>query len=122
MNGRSPYEWKRVGEDTIDENVARFIADHFGAPEALIVLSGRDAVCRSETESWLARYNIQYDYLFMRAEGDMRKDSIVKREIFEREIKDKYYPYLVLDDRDQVVRMWRDELGLTVWQVADGNF
>jgi hypothetical protein len=27
----------------------------------------------------------------------------------------------VFDDRNQVVRMWRD-LGLTVFQVADGNF
>jgi hypothetical protein len=27
----------------------------------------------------------------------------------------------VFDDRDQVVRMWRS-LGLTVFQVAEGNF
>ena len=28
----------------------------------------------------------------------------------------------VLDDRDQVVKMWRNELGLTCLQVAEGNF
>lgn len=120
MNGRSPYEWKRVGEDTVDERVRSFVQMTVGA--TLIILSGRDAVCRPETEQWLKDHQIYPQHLFMRAAGDMRKDAIVKREIFEKEIKDKYYPYLVLDDRDQVVRMWRDELGLTVWQVADGNF
>ena len=39
----------------------------------------------------------------------------------------KYYPdyknkiFCVLDDRDRVVKMWRD-LGLTCFQVAQGNF
>lgn len=126
MNLRSPYEWSRVGEDTIDERVlnvmGHFNDDSWKTPHKIIILSGRDGICRPETEEWLNRHGVSRDALFMREAGDMRKDSIVKREIFDREIQGKYYPYLVLDDRDQVVRMWRDELGLTVWQVADGSF
>lgn len=59
--------------------------------------------------------------LHMRKTGDMRKDAIVKREIFDGEIKDYFFIEFVLDDRNQVVEMWRD-LGLTCFQVADGNF
>ena len=36
-------------------------------------------------------------------------------------IKDKYQVDYVLDDRNQVVEMWRS-LGLTCLQVADGDF
>ena len=52
---------------------------------------------------------------------DSRKDSIVKQEIYEMCIKDKYNVLFVLDDRDQVVNMWREQ-GLKCLQVAEGNF
>jgi hypothetical protein len=57
----------------------------------------------------------------MRSEYDMRKDSIVKEEIYRQEILGRYNVWLVLDDRNQVVDMWRN-LGLRVLQVAPGNF
>lgn len=122
MQNRGPYEWAKVDQDLLDENVASTIKDHRERGNTITILSGRDGSCQALTEEWLDRNQVEYDYLFMRAAGDMRKDAIIKREIFEKEIRDKFFPYLVLDDRDQVVRMWRDELGLTVWQVADGNF
>ncbi len=57
----------------------------------------------------------------MRQEGDTRKDVLVKQEIYEREIKGRYNVLFVLDDRQQVVDGWR-ALGLTVFQVAPGDF
>ena len=57
----------------------------------------------------------------MRKNGYNKKDSIVKKEIFDEYIKDKYYVEFILDDRNQVVDMWR-EMGLTCLQVAEGNF
>jgi adenylate cyclase class IV len=57
----------------------------------------------------------------MRKTGDNRPDNIVKKEIFDSNIKNNYYIEFVLDDRNKVVKMWR-ELGLTCLQVADGNF
>ena len=59
--------------------------------------------------------------LYMRKQGDNREDSIVKEEMYLNEIKPKYNVDLVIDDRDQVVKMWR-KIGLTCWQVANGNF
>lgn len=49
------------------------------------------------------------------------EDSIIKRELFEAHVRDTYAVRFVLDDRNQVVRMWRS-LGLTCLQVADGAF
>jgi hypothetical protein len=57
----------------------------------------------------------------MRVAGDHRKDSIVKQEIFENHIDGMFDVQFVLDDRDQVVTMWRS-LGLQCFQVAEGNF
>ena len=75
-----------------------------------------------ETERWLERHGIIADGLFMRRAGDRRKDTVVKREIYERHIAGHYTVRVVFDDRDQVVRLWRDELDLPCFQVAWGNF
>jgi hypothetical protein len=60
-------------------------------------------------------------HLYMRPEGDMRKDAIVKLEIFDNEIRDNYDVQFALDDRNQVVEAYRS-IGLTVLQVTDGEF
>ena len=57
----------------------------------------------------------------MRKSSDSRGDQIVKSEILEKEILPKYNVKLVLDDREKVVRMWRDK-GLTCLQVDWGDF
>ena len=64
---------------------------------------------------------IEYDLLAMRKAGDTRKDSIIKKEMFEEYVEDKYKILFVLDDRNQVVEFWRS-LGLTCLQVAEGDF
>lgn len=120
---RSPYDMTRVLEDTLDQNVYDFVLDVKDNrwKVSVILLSGRGSEAREDTITWLETHLVPYDHLFMRAEGDTRPDYIVKRELFDKHIRDKYYVELVLDDRQQVVDMWRD-LGLTVWQVAEGNF
>ena len=57
----------------------------------------------------------------MRKQHDNRADWIVKKELFVDEISNIYDVKFVLDDRQQVVDMWRS-LGLTCFQVAEGNF
>ncbi|MGK5678957.1 AAA family ATPase [Actinoplanes sp. URMC 104] len=122
MNGRSPYDWHRVGEDAPNHAVIAAVRAMHGAGNAIVFCSGRDASARAETEAWLDLYvGVPYEALFMRPEGDNRKDAVVKREIFEAEISGRWRIVGVFDDRQQVVRMWR-ELGLTVFQVAEGDF
>jgi predicted kinase len=122
MAGRGPYDWSRVGSDAPNQPVIAAVRAMHAAGHAIVFCSGRDAVCRAETEAWLELYvDVPYDGLFMRPEGDNRKDSVVKREIFDSEIRDRWRIVGVFDDRQQVVRMWR-ALGLTVFQVAEGDF
>jgi len=87
----------------------------------IILCSGRQEKFRKQTEQWLENNGIYYDFLFMRQTGDIRKDSIVKKEFYDNNIKSKFNVKFVLDDRDQVVQMWRNA-GLTCLQVAEGDF
>ena len=58
----------------------------------------------------------------MRAAGDNRKDDEVKYDMYDYGVKGRYRVHYVLDDRQQVVDMWRDKCKLTCFQVAPGNF
>lgn len=89
--------------------------------DAVLLVSGRPDNYRGTTEQWLKDHKIGYEHLFMRRAHDSRKDSIVKREIYESQIKPKWNVLFVVDDRTQVVEMWRG-LGLTVLQCAKGDF
>jgi len=121
-SGRSPYDWHRVGEDVINPQVASLIHTYADTGVEIIYMSGRDGSCWGLTNQWLASYGTPAGPLFMRQEGDNRKDSIVKRELYEMYVQDVYNVLLVIDDRDQVVDMWRNELGLVCWQVQEGAF
>lgn len=120
MKDRSPYDWSRVDQDDVDP-IIKNLLDVLKDKCFIILVSGRDEVCREKTEKWLRGNDITYGMLLMRPEGDIRKDSIVKREIFENYIRDYYNIQFVLDDRNQVVEMWRS-LGLKCLQVQEGDF
>jgi predicted kinase len=122
MTGRSPFDETRVHEDRANHAVISAVQAMHAAGHAVIFCSGRTDACREATEKWLAEHvAVPYEALHMRAAGDMRKDSIVKAEIFDREIRHKFNVVAVFDDRNQVVDAWR-AIGLTVFQVAPGDF
>lgn len=129
MRNRGPFDWKRVGEDEVDEKIVDVVnmieagsLESLGNLISVIVMSGRDEACRIETENWLFDVaGVHFDELFMRPEGDMRPDNIVKAELFDTYVRDNYDVQFVIDDRDQVVDMWR-RMGLACLQVAPGDF
>lgn len=124
MDGRSPYDYTKVSTDVENVNVAqlfRLIADNKVGGNKVIILSGRDSSCRKDTEEWLERYDLKYDFLYMRKSGDNRNDAVVKKEFYDEYIKGKYNVLGVFDDRNRVVDLWRS-LGLTCFQVDYGNF
>lgn len=122
MNDRSPFDWARVGEDTPNPAVVNLVKDLVAAGEHVVIMSGRDGSCRRETQEWLDKHVAPGLPLHMRAAGDQRKDSIIKYELFQEHIAGRYSVRFVLDDRDQVVHLWRRVLELPTFQVADGNF
>lgn len=122
LNGRNPYDSLACELDLPHHPVIKCAKAMQQAGYKLILVSGRKDDCAKQTENWLKRMEIEYELLLMRGHKDNRKDSIVKREIYERFIKDKYYIEFVLDDRNQVVDMWRKEIGVPCFQVFYGDF
>lgn len=122
-NGRSPYDLDRVGDDLPNAPVIAAVAHARAAGAHILYCSGREDTARDATRDWLTRHvaGSESDPLFMRRADDKRRDSIVKRELFDEHIRHDYAVAYVLDDRKQVVDMWRS-LGLTVMQVAEGDF
>lgn len=117
MAGRSPSDWSKVGEDSVDITV-RSVVNSLSPSTFITLLSGRDSVCREATVKWLYDNNVEYNNLYMRKEGDSRSDVIVKKELFDEHIKGKYNVLYAIDDRPKVCRLWR-ELGIKVLQVGD---
>lgn len=122
-NGRSPYDLHLCGDDLPNAPVVEAVRHARAGGAGIVFCSGREDSAREDTEAWLRRHvaRIDEEPLLMRAADDKRRDSIVKRELFDRHIRDHYAVAYVLDDRNQVVEMWRS-LGLTVLQVAEGDF
>lgn len=117
MTGRSPYDFSRVHEDVADKDVA-YLLGALSRAHRIVIISGREETCRDVTEAWLRAKGIPYDELYMLPEGDGRKDSIVKRELFDAHVRHRFNVHGVVDDRPSVCRMWRS-LGLRVYQVGD---
>jgi predicted kinase len=92
------------------------------APIVFIALSGRKEEYRAPTIRFLDQYSFPYHKLYMRNNDDNRKDSVIKKEIFEKHIAPHYKTLVVFDDRNQVVDMWRNELHIPCFQVNYGDF
>jgi predicted kinase len=87
---------------------------------SIVFCSGRPDNYRKVTADWLDNF-VHYENLFMRHRQDQRQDNVVKEIILDFEILTRYTPHFMLDDRDQVVKMWRDR-GYTCLQCAPGDF
>lgn len=118
---RDIYDDTKVHMDLPNRPVTDVVNMFHNDGWVVVVMSGRGDQCQPQTEEWLKRF-IAYDEIHMRRAGDVRPDWIVKHELFQEFVAPKYRVELVLDDRNQVVNLWRRRLELPTWQVADGNF
>ena len=128
MGDRKPFDWEKVSEDKVNKSVNHLLYLNAWASERyhgktqadrIIILSGRSDICRKDTEKWIqSKLYGSHDGLFMRTNNDFRCDTIIKYELFNKYIRDKYNVRFIVDDRPKVCRMWR-ELGLPVLQVGD---
>ena len=106
MNKRSPFDWNRVDEDDVNEVVLEQLKYHSVLGRKIIIISGRDGLALDKTKEWLEFYEIHYDYLFLKAKNDNRKDAVIKREIYVNNIKDRFNVICAYDDRPQSVDVW----------------
>lgn len=120
-----PKDWKSffegiphdsIKKDTV-EKIAKLMREHIGI--RLIFVSARPETYRAVTEAWLEK-NFDYTYcaLIMREANDKREDSVVKKEIYDKYLKNLKITK-VFDDRPRVIRMWK-ELGLEVEDCGNG--
>jgi len=120
---RQWFDYSKVDQDDLDVTVDGIVRAYAKMGYTILIVSGREGTeeCRSKTLSWLDKHKVPYYDLMMRKQGDFRRDSIVKEEIYNNYIKDKFDVEFVLDDRKSVCEKWR-ELGLKCLQVAPGDF
>jgi len=88
----------------------------------VLYVTGRPEKYRETSAEVLRLHRLDlHEALFMRKDNDFRKDAVVKTEIYNEHIKDKYDILFCLEDRKQAVDAWR-ALGLTCLQCAEGDF
>jgi hypothetical protein len=92
------------------------------------IFSGRSDEVREKTVDWLSSYltltrqELRGPILQMRADGDFTPDDVLKKQWLDEMLpEDRERLVCVSDDRDRVVKMWRDN-GVTCLQVAAGEF
>lgn len=116
MKNRHAFDWNKVDRDGLNWVVSEHIDLQRSMGRKIILVSGRSDESRKLTEEWLDYYNIRYDKLYMRKKDDYRKDTIIKEEIYNNDIKDNYNIICVYDDRLDVVKMW-SKLGIFCFNV-----
>lgn len=124
-DGSKP-NWPKFFQDMENDKVnywCKEILDSMVVKYPIIYATGRPEDYMPVTSNWLGKHGLMYpgSRLFSRLYKDSRKDSIVKEIILEFEIKTRYDILMVIDDRKQVVEMWRKH-GYTVLQCDEGDF
>lgn len=125
---KKPPDWKAFNaamkDDTVNEWCAKLIRAMQYQHYEIIFVTGRCEEYGGITQHFLKNSGIQTAHpytLFMRKDDDFRKDSIIKAEIYIHDIEPNYDVIFCIDDRKQIVDMWRS-LGLVCLQCAEGNF
>ncbi|UCR81208.1 3'-phosphatase, 5'-polynucleotide kinase [Escherichia phage PSD2002] len=129
MADRSPYDLEKCDTDVINPMVVELSKMYANMGYQIIVVSGRESGTKEDpmkyyrmTRKWVEDFaGVPLVMQCQREQGDDRKDDIVKEEIFWEKIAPHFDVKLAIDDRTQVVEMWR-RIGVECWQVAHGDF
>lgn len=122
---RGPYDEDKVHLDNPIIPVIKVLRSLLAVGYKIIFVSGRTDECKTLSIEWIKKYITgEFGFcpepeLFMRKSGDKRKDSIVKKEIYENYILPNYNIVGVFDDRLQVCRMLYEE-GIFCFNVNQG--
>ena len=98
---------------------------------SIVYCSGRSENEKKTTKEWLKENyllrlckdinNEDIEHLYMRNRDDYRTDYIVKENILDFELLTRFNILFTIDDRKQVVDMWRRR-GIVCLQCAEGEF
>ena len=127
--GREAYTWDAYVSASIDDTPHEQIQwlNHIMAEQPnvyIIVLTARSESGREVTIKWLEKHNIIYDELILKPEDDGingMKDYDFKERTLKELIDRNLTPFMVFEDRNSVVEMWRRN-GIKCLQVQPGDF
>lgn len=116
--------FKGIPDDKVNvwclELVKRFAPNY-----EIVFCSGRDENQKKATVEWIEKNTGLSEYkdytLFMRHRNDSRQDYLVKEILLDFEILPRFSPLFMVDDRKQVVDMWRRR-GFVTLACDEGDF
>jgi len=121
---RNGLDFSDVTKDKVNEVVKEVLIMYkkYDKKRKIIVISGRPNNKNVYQQSlfWLKKNKIPFDELFL-VDREGLPDAENKKFFYQTKIKDKYQIDFVLEDRNSVVKMWR-EIGLVCFQVAETNY
>lgn len=85
------------------------------AGRVVVVVTARMEKWRYRTATWLQKWEVPFDHLLMRRDGDQRRDVEVKRDILAG-IREHYEVVLAVDDNPSIIELWQSE-GIPVHRV-----
>lgn len=123
-DNRSPYDTSKCAEDSVNYSILHLLNIYLdsGAFD-IIFVTGRERQYEDATRTFLEEKCglSRLDYkLYMRDRKDI-KDNEVKEKILKEDILPFYNVSFVLEDRDRVVKMYREN-GVQCFQVKEGNY
>ncbi len=123
LGDRGRFDEKAVFVDTVRNHVLFTLKAFIPVVDKIFIFSGRQLSCREETVRWLAEkcglgleLKTGQVELFMRPSKDQRGDEIIKTEIFNENVLNRFNVIGVFDDRRRVILNCWKPLGVPVFR------
>ena len=122
---KKPYitgkrDYQRFFEECKNDKPVEWIIDimRMLPRENIYILSGRNGNVIHESVKWLEENNVPYNKIYMRYRTNYESDEILKLRMIDNGLKERIQ--WIVDDRQRVVDMWREN-GLKVLQCSKWN-
>lgn len=123
VEGPGKKDWdgffEACGGDTLNRPLATILRTMRRDGHRVEIWSGRTDKVIALTKGWLYLNDLAHIPYKGRPVGNYNTDVILKHGWLDD--NKEYWPHLFFDDRDSVVKLWRN-LGIPCFQVAEGDF
>lgn len=118
-----PAFFAGIPNDTPHELV-RTEAMRLAVSHYLLIVTARPVSTRTDTLDWLKKYEINFQGIYFRENGDYRSAVEVKSDIYQQILKDGYpVPLCAYDDSIPILEMFRQQnMRETILVKEDGSF
>jgi hypothetical protein len=125
VTDRGWFDETRMHEDALDEVIHEVVCGAVNFGHVSIIVSGRSEASRTQTLAWLDFHGVPYDIVILKPDEmghESDTDVEYKARVYREQIEPKYDVRYAIEDRNSIVKMWREEFGLKVLHVADVEY